>query len=42
MGVIDKSEAIKCLRYEEPNLQMCFRTEKVLSLLNFERSETLR
>ena len=29
------------LRYEKPNLQICFRTEKSLSLLHFEGSETL-
>ncbi|WP_337673625.1 DUF3990 domain-containing protein [Gallintestinimicrobium sp.] len=29
------------LRYEKPNLQICFRTEKALSLLHFEGSETL-
>ena len=31
----------KRLRYEQPNLQICFRTEKALSLLHFEGSETL-
>ncbi len=31
----------KRLRYEKPNLQICFRTEKALSLLHFEGSETL-
>ena len=25
--LIDKGEAIKRLRYEKPNLQVCFRTE---------------
>ena len=40
-GLIDKTEAIKHLRYEKPNLQICFRTEKALSLLKFERSERL-
>ena len=34
-------EAINRLRYEKPNLQICFRTEKALSLLHFEGSETL-
>lgn len=38
-GLIDKKEAIKRLRYEKPNLQFCFRTEKALSLLHFEGSE---
>lgn len=40
-GLIDKTEAINRLRYEKPNLQICFRTEKALSLLSFEGSETL-
>ena len=40
-GLIDKTEAINRLRYEKPNLQICFRTEKSLSLLHFEGSETL-
>ena len=40
-GLIDKIEAINRLRYEKPNLQICFRTEKSLSLLYFEGSETL-
>lgn len=38
-GLIDKKEAIKRLRYEKPNLQICFRTEKALKLLHFEGSE---
>ena len=29
-GLIDKKEAIQRLRYEKPNLQICFRTEKAL------------
>lgn len=40
-GLIDKTEAINRLRYEEPNLQICFRTEKALTLLHFEGSEIL-
>lgn len=40
-GLIDKKEAIIRLRYDKPNLQLCFRTEKALSLLHFEGSETL-
>ena len=40
-GLIDKKEAIKRLRYEKPNLQICFCTEKALSLLHFEGSEKL-
>ena len=38
-GWIDKAEAIKRLRYEKPNVQICFRTERALSLLHFEGSE---
>ena len=38
-GLIDKKEAIERLRYEKPNLQICFRTEKALRLLRFEGSE---
>lgn len=38
-GLIDKTEAINRLRYEKPNLQICFRTEKALQFLRFERSE---
>lgn len=34
-------EALNRLRYEKPNLQICFRTEKALSLLHFEGSEKL-
>lgn len=40
-GLIDKMEAINRLRYEKPNLQICFRTEKALSLLQFEGSEVI-
>lgn len=38
-GLIDKTEAINHLRYEKPNLQICFRTEKALAQLHFEGSE---
>lgn len=38
-GLIDKSEAIRRLCYEKPNLQICFRTEKALGYLHFEGSE---
>lgn len=38
-GLIDRTEAINRLRYEKPNLQICFRTEKALKFLHFERSE---
>lgn len=40
-GLIDKSEAIKRLRYEKPNLQMAFRTAKALSYLHFEGSKKI-
>lgn len=40
-GLIDKKEAINRLRYEKPNLQICFRTEKALNCLAFEGSESL-
>ena len=38
-GLIDKKEALKRLRYEKPNLQVCFRSETVLENLHFEGSE---
>lgn len=39
-GLIDKVEAINRLRYEKPNLQICFRTEDVLRrYLHFMGSE---
>lgn len=34
-GLIDKAEAIKRLRFEKPNLQLCFRTQLALSCLTF-------
>ena len=40
-GLIDKKEAINRLRYEKPNLQICFRTEAALSLLRIEGSEKI-
>ena len=40
-GLIDKKEAINRLRYEKPNLQMAFRTQKALSYLKFEGSVKL-
>ena len=40
-GLINKNEAIDRLRYEKPNLQICFRTERALAQLHFERSETV-
>lgn len=39
-GLIDKSEAIKRLRFEKPNAQVCLRTEIALEkYLQFEGSE---
>ena len=40
-GLIDKNEAIRRLRYEKPNLQICFRTEEALQQLHFEGSEQI-
>ena len=40
-GLINKTEAINRLRYEKPNLLICFRTDKALSLIHFEGSEVL-
>lgn len=39
-GLIDKSEALKRLIYEKPNLQICFRNQDVIQqYLHFEGSE---
>lgn len=41
-NLIDKSEAIRRLRYEKPNLQICFRSERSLKeYLRFEGSEVV-
>lgn len=41
-NLIDKKEAIRRLRYEKPNLQICFRTDVALKkYLHFEGSEQL-
>lgn len=40
-GLIDKTEAIKRLQYEKPNLQIAFRSDKALSYLRFKGSERL-
>lgn len=41
-GLIDMAEAIKRLRYEEPNFQIALRSQKVIDrYLHFERSELL-
>ena len=40
-GLINKNEAIDRLRYEKPNLQICFRTDRALAQLQSERSETV-
>lgn len=40
--LIEKAEAIRRLRYERPNLQICFRTQKAIDrLLIYEGSERL-
>ena len=40
--LIDKAEALRRLRYEKPNLQICFRTPKALDeYLHYEGSEKL-
>lgn len=40
--LINKSEAINRLRYEKPNLQICFRNQAVINkYLHYERSETI-
>lgn len=38
-GLINKTEAINRLRYEKPNLQICFRAETALKYLHFEGSK---
>lgn len=38
-NLIDKKEAITRLRYEKPNLQICFRSMESIKYLNFEGSE---
>lgn len=39
-GLIDKAEALKRLKYEKPNLQICIRKQSVIDVyLKFERSE---
>lgn len=40
-GLIDKDEALKRLRFEKPNLQICFRSYEALSKLQFEGSEQI-
>lgn len=38
-GLIDKKETLKRLKFEKPNLQICFRTQEVINnFLRFERS----
>ena len=36
--LIDKKEAINRLKYEKPNMQICFRTMPALETLRYERS----
>lgn len=38
-NLISKEEAIKRLRYEKPNLQICFRTQKAIDFLKYEGSD---
>ena len=41
-NLIDKKEAISRLRYEKPNLQICFRTQRAIdTCLHFEGSDKL-
>lgn len=40
-NLIDKNEALKRLKYEKPNLQICFRTQRALAYIHFERSITI-
>lgn len=40
-GLIEKTEALQRLRYERPNLQICFRTDAALARLHFEGSEKI-
>ena len=41
-GLIDKTEAISRLKYEKPNMQICFRNQRTIDdFLIFERSITL-
>ena len=41
-GLIDKGEALKRLRYEKPNLQICFRTQEAIDrCLTYRGSESL-
>nr|WP_308624324.1 DUF3990 domain-containing protein [uncultured Eisenbergiella sp.] len=41
-GLIEKKEAIKRLRYEKPNLQMCIRNQKIIdTYLRFTESEEI-
>lgn len=40
-GLIDKMEAIRRLRYEQPNLQICFRTDRALAHLHYIGSEQI-
>lgn len=40
-GLIDKAEAIQRLRFEKPNMQICFRTEQAIGYLHFKGSEEI-
>ena len=42
LSLRDKAEAIKRLKYEKPNQQICFRSQEIMDrYLKFERSEQL-
>ena len=40
-GLINKIEAIRRLRFEKPNMQICFRSARSLEYLHYERSVIL-
>ena len=41
-NLINKDEALRRLRYEEPNLQICFRSQQVMGeYLSFEGSDKI-
>lgn len=40
-NLINKEEAIKRLKYEKPNMQVCLRTQKAIDYLRFEGSENV-
>ncbi len=41
-GLIGKTEALKRLKFEDPNLQICFRSQDMIEkCLKFERSDSI-